>query len=414
MPWFRSLTLLLLVSVPVLAEDWPQWLGPRRDGSSMEKIKPWKGDLKVLWRNAVSAGHSSPVIAGGKVYLFTRVKDKQAEQLTAYDAKTGKPLWDTPYPRAFFASPFGTGPQATPVVAGGRVYTFGATGVLACFDAEKGSLKWQVDTLKKFGAKNLFFGMACSPLVEGDRVIVNVGGPKDASVVAFNKDNGEKVWGSLNDRPSYSSGIALGKGKERQVVFLTAKGVRSLNPTDGKLFWEVPLVDKLSESSMTPVRVGDVLLASSVTFGMMGLQLSTKDDKPAAKQIWTNKTLTCYFSTPIPVGKDHVYMVTGVASLLKTVTSTLRCVEVKTGKELWNKPKIGRYHAAMLRTADDKLLLLSDLGNLILLDPDPKQYRELARSKVGKGEQIWAHPAVSDGRLYLRDEKELICLQLPE
>src|SRR5262245_59169899 len=119
----RSLLVLLLACVPAAAADWPQWLGPRRDGSSAGGVKPWKGDLKVLWRQPVGPGHSSPVVAGGKVYLHTRVKDRDAEELTAYDARTGKKLWDKSYPRERFWSPFGTGPQATPAVVGGKVYT---------------------------------------------------------------------------------------------------------------------------------------------------------------------------------------------------------------------------------------------------------------------------------------------------
>jgi outer membrane protein assembly factor BamB len=413
MTWLRSVPLLLVCALPAGAADWPQWLGPKRDGSSTEKVKPWKGNLKVLWSKPAGPGHSSPVVAGGKVFLHTQVKDKEEEAVTAYDAKSGKLLWTKAYKREKFRSPFGTGPQATPAVAGGKVYSFGATGVLACFDADKGELKWKVDTLEKFAAKNLFFGMSCSPLVEGDKVIVNVGG-KGAAVVAFKKDSGEVAWKALDDRASYSSGIAYTQAGKRQVVFLTQQGLRSLDPSDGSVYWKVPLVDKLNESSTTPVRAGEVLLGSSVTFGSLALELNKKDDKPAVKQLWKEPKLTCYFSTPIPVGGD-VFMVTGTVSFFKKPSSTLRCVELKSGKVRWSKEKIGAYHAAMLRTGDNKLLLLSDLGQLILLDPSPKEYKELARSKVSKGkaEQIWAHPALANGRVYLRDEKELICLQLP-
>jgi outer membrane protein assembly factor BamB len=408
MPWLRSLPLLLLLGAPAPAADWPQWLGPRRDGSSAEKVKPWKGDLKVLWRKPVGPGHSSPVVAGGKVYLHTQVPDKDEEQLTAYDTKDGEVLWRKAYPRGKFFSIFGTGPQATPAVAGGRVYAFGITGILTCFDSDKGTVLWRVDTRKKFSPPSLKFGCACSPLVEDGKVLLNVGA-KGASVVAFTADKGEVAWKVLDDPPSYSSGIAFGERKTRQVVFLTDTGVRSLSPA-GKPLWTVPFHDKLSESSSTPTRAGELLLVSSIMSGMLALKLEP-GGKPSAKKAWSNPDLTCYFSTPIPVGKDHVYMVTGQ---IFPATSTLRCVDLKTGKETWKRTKVGKYHATLLRTADDRLLLLSDLGDLVLVDPDPKAYKELARSKVGKGEQIWAHPALSEGRLYVRDEKELICLQLPE
>src|SRR5436309_3145766 len=193
MPWLRSLPLLLLLGASAPAADWPQWLGPNRDGSSPEKVEPWKGDLKVLWRKPVGEGHSSPVVAGGKVFLFTRVKDKEAEEVTAYDARTGEPVWTKSYERSPFRSLFGAGPQGTPSVVDGKVYTFGATGVLSCCNAADGKNLWRVDTLKTFAADNLRFGAATSPLVEGDLVLVNVGG-KGASVVAFKKDSGEVAW----------------------------------------------------------------------------------------------------------------------------------------------------------------------------------------------------------------------------
>jgi outer membrane protein assembly factor BamB len=392
------------------AGDWPQWLGPNRDGSSAEKVAPWKEAPKVLWRQPVGAGHSSPVVAGGRVFLHTKVKDKEEEEVAAWDARTGERTWHATYPRASFSSQFGNGPRATPTVSGDRVYTFGVTGVLSCFDAATGKVVWHIDTLKDFAAKNLLFGTSCSPLVEGDRVLLNVGG-KGASVVAFDKHDGKVRWKNLDDPASYSSPIIFGDEGKRQVVVLTQQGLVSLNPSDGDLFWRFPLKDLLTESSTTPVHVGDFLIAGSITVGSVGLRLETKDGKPHADQVWKNGALTCYFSTPMAVGKDHVYLVTGINPLtFRRAQSTLRCIETCTGKELWQKSKVGDHHASLLRTGNDQLLMLDDAGNLMLLEPNPEEYRELCRSQVcGK---TWAHPALADGRLYLRDEKELICLQL--
>jgi hypothetical protein len=412
MPWFRSILVLLLATLVAGAAEWPQWLGPTRDGVSPEKVAPWKEAPKVLWRAPVGEGNSSPVVAGGRVFLHAKIKDRDEEEVVAFDAKSGKELWRKVYSRAAFKSLYGNGPRATPAVAGDHVYTFGITGVLTCWSAADGKQIWQVDTLKQFGAKNLFFGMACSPLVEGNRVLVNVGA-KGASVVAFDKDKGDVVWKALDDRASYSSPIVLGKGPERQVVFLTGEGVVSLNPADGSRYWQFPLVDKLLESSTTPVRAGELLLASSITYGSAGLKLETKDQQPAYQEAWKNPALTSYFSTPVAVGSEHIYLVTGANPLaFKKPEATLHCVEAKSGKPLWSRARIGQYHAALLRTADNKLLMLDDGGNLVLLDPDPKEYKELARSKVCG--ETWAHPALSDGRLYVRDNKEVICLQLGE
>jgi outer membrane protein assembly factor BamB len=403
------LGLFIGVSIAV-AGDWPQWLGPNRDGSTSEKVAAWKDPLKVLWTVPVGEGHSGPVVVKGQVYLHTRVKDKLEEDLVAYDGKTGDLLWRTaPQERGKFADPFGfgSGPRATPAVADGNVYTFGITGLLTCVSTEKeGKLVWEVDVLKKHKASNLFFGTSCSPLVVGDLVLVNVGG-KGASIVAFDRRTGEEKWKALDDPASYASPILIGKGKDQQVVFLTGKRLVSLSPLDGKMIWEYPLVDKLQESSTTPVVAGDVLFASSVTFGGAALKLGKDDTGPTAKQLWVNPAYTCYFATPVAVG-DHLYLVTG--SLLAK-QATLRCVETATGKQLWKRDNVGKYHASLLRTGDGKLLMLEEAGDLVLLQPDPKEYRELSRSKICG--ETWAHPALADGRLYVRDKKDLICVELP-
>jgi len=256
----------------------------------------------------------------------------------------------------------------------------------------------------------LVFGVSCSPLIEGDKILVNVGA-KGASVVAFNKETGEVTWKSQDDTASYASPIAFGSDKDRQLIFLTGKGLLALAPSDGRLLWKFPLVDLLLESSTTPVRAADILIASSITYGSVGLQLETKNDPPAVKQLWKNDDLTCYFSTPVTIGPDYLYMVTGTKPLTTFKTSaTLHCIETKTGKELWQKPKAGQYHASLLRTGNDKLLMLEDSGSLVLLEPNPKEYRELARAAVSGS--TWAHPALCNGRLYIRDEKELICLEM--
>jgi outer membrane protein assembly factor BamB len=411
MIWLRTLLAGLFVAGFAEAKDWPQWLGPNRDGSSSEIVSPWKDVPQVLWRHPVGEGNSSPVVANGRVFIHAKVKDKNEEEVVAWDATTGKLLWQTTHPRAALKSLYGNGPRATPAVSGNRIYTFGITGVLRCLETDTGKQIWEADMLKEFGANNLFFGMSCSPLVEGNKVLVNVGGT-GASVVAFDPDTGKVAWKSLDDRASYSSPIVFGEGTERQVIFLTRQGLVSLNPTDGSLFWRFPLVDQLLESSTTPVHVGDLLVASSITYGSIGLHLGTKEGKPSATQLWKNDALTCYFATPVAVGQDYLYLVTGSKPSALAAQATLHCIEAKTGKELWHKPKVGKYHATLLRTGNQKLLMLEEAGNLVLFDPDPKEYRELARSKICG--ETWAHPAMAHGRLYVRDDKELICLRLAE
>lgn len=394
--WLLSLT-------PTLAADWPQWLGPRRDGSTDELVAAWKQAPKIVWKQPAGEGHSAPVVADGKVFLFSKVADADDELVEALDAATGKRLWKQTCQRGNFKGLFGNGPRGTPTVDNGKVYTFGITGVLTCFNANDGARLWHVDTLKEYNAANLFFGVSGSPLVEGDLVLLNVGG-KGASIVAFDKNNGKEVWKSLDDKASYSSPIAIGAGDQRQIIFLTAKGLVGLSPKDGRAVWQFPFQDAINESSTTPVLAGDLLLGSSITLGSVGLKLN---GAKVSKQ-WLEPELSCYFSTPVAVGSDQVYMVTG--SILAKQAS-LHCVDPATGKKRWTRrDKVGAYHATLLRTGDNKLLLLEEGGSLVLLDPNPKEYRELARAKICG--ETWAHPALAHGRLYVRDKKEIVCVEL--
>jgi outer membrane protein assembly factor BamB len=412
MPWLRSVCVLVLLATSVTAADWPQWLGPRRDGSTPEKVAPWNAPLKVLWRQPAGEGNSGPVVADGRVFLHTKVKGELKEQLSAYDSTTGKPLWQRQYDRPELKTFYGNGPRGTPAIAGKRIYTYGLTGIVTCFNVEDGEQVWQVDAAKEFMPPRLVFGASCSPLVEKDAVLINVGA-KSASVVAFERDTGKVLWKSLDDGASYASPIIFGKNN-RQAVFLTQQGLVSLDPSDGGLRWRFPFKDLILESSTTPVRAGKYLVASSITLGTIGLELHKKEDRAAVSQVWKNPNLTCYFSTPVPVGKDQLYAVAGVLSLnplaKKKPTANLHCVDIHSGKELWTRPGVGTYHASLLRTGDNKLLMLEEKGDLVLLDPNPKDYRELARSKVCG--QTWAHPAVASGRLYVRDGKELVCVSL--
>ena len=410
----RKITALLFtltIATWASAADWPQWLGAKRDGGTTEIVKPWKEPLKILWKKPVGEGDGAPVIAKGKVYLHTRTPGKYEESVAAFQADTGKPLWKTAYPRRKAEFLYGSGPRGACCVADGKVYSFGITGVLSCFDADDGTQVWQVDTAKEYQAPTPFFGNSCSPLVEGDSVLVNVGA-KGASIVAFNKNTGKEIWKKLDDKASYSSPIVIGAADARQVIFLTANGLVSLSPKDGSIFWQHPFKDKINESSTTPVVVGDMLFASSITIGGVGLRLEKADGKPSVKEVWKKPALTCYFSTPVAVGKDHLYVVTSTKIGLISFMATLRCIDAATGNEMWKRDKVGEYHASLLRTGDNKLLLVEESGDLVLLHPNPKEYLELARTKIcGK---TWAHPAVADGRLYIRDAKELICIELPK
>jgi outer membrane protein assembly factor BamB len=415
MPWSRSLAALLVGACAALGADWPQWLGIYRDSTTTEKVAPWKGPLKALWSRPVGEGFSAPVVASGRVFIHARVKDKDEEEVLALDAKTGKRLWRDAYVRAPFASPIGTGPRATPTVTLGRLYTFGVTGVLSCYEADTGKLVWRADLYKDLQAERPRHGVCCSPLVEGRLVLVSVGG-EGQSIVALDADSGKVVWKALDDPAATSSPVPLTRpGRPgtltREVVFVTARNVVALNALDGSLVWAFPLTDRPMGTSPTPVVAGDLVMASSMKNGTVALRVVSKGEKAEAVEAWRNADLTCYFATPVAVGKDRLCLVTTALTDQRAV-ATLRCVDARTGKELWKQGDVADYHAGLLCTGDEKLLMLGEAGTLKLIDPSRKGYRELASAKVCG--PTFVTPALANGRLFVRDDKAITCVQVAD
>jgi outer membrane protein assembly factor BamB len=395
------------------AADWPQWLGPKRDGSTTEKVAPWteKAPPKALWQVPVGQAFSSPVVAGGRVFVHACVKGKDEEEVVAFDAVTGKQLWRETYARPPFQSVLGNGPRATPTVAGDRLYTMGINGVLSCFQAGTGKRVWQVDLYKQLKATLPNFAVCCSPLVVGNLVIVSVGG-KGRCVVALHADTGAVQWQALDDAASTSSPVLFGAG-ERQpgtapdVVFMTPLRLVGLDPIDGTLRWQHPMVFQPAGTSPTPIAVGERLVASTQAHGAVAVRVGRKADETTGLPVWQNKEAKGYFSSGVAAG-DLVLLVTNALDPLPS--AALTCLEGKTGKQLWSKEKVGYFHAGVLHTGDNKLLILSDAGLLTLLEVNATGAKELARAKVCGGTLV--NPALADGRLYARDDKQLVCLQL--
>jgi len=413
MSLLRSLIGLFVCAVTVQAADWPQWLGPKRDGTTTEVVEVWKEKEgpKVLWREKVTSAYSAPVVADGRVFLHSRVNDKDEESVAAYDAATGKVLWKEIYARPAYRSILGAGPRATPTVAGKRLYTMGINGVVSCFDVENGKRIWGVDLYKELKAELPPFAVCGSPLVVGNRVIVSVGG-KGRCVVALNTENGEIKWQALDDAASTSSAVLFSggeraKGASPDVVFMTPLRLVGLDPLDGTLRWEHPMVYQPRGTSPTPIILGDKLIASTQAHGAVAVQVGVKDDKSTAKQAWQNKDARAYFSSGVGV-EDFAFLVVNTVDAMPT--TSLVCVEAKSGKELWTKAKVGQFHAGVIRTGDGKLLVLGDAGTLTLLEVNAKEAKELATAKVCGGTLI--NPALANGRLYVRDGSELICVQV--
>lgn len=402
---------------PALAQaaDWPQWLGPKRDGSTPHKVAPWPADAppKVLWRQPVGGGFSSPVVAGKRVFVHAVVGGKQEEQLTAFDVDSGQVLWKDAYPRPTYQSVLGTGPRATPTVAGNRLFTMGINGLLSSYDVEKGKRLWQVDLYQRFKADLPQFAVCCSPLVVGDRVIVSVGGA-GRCVVGLEAATGALLWQTLDDAASTSSPVLFAGGERLRgaapdVVFMTPLRLVGLDPLDGQLRWEHPMVFQPAGTSPTPIAVGNRMIASTQSHGAVAVQLERQDNRWTATPSWQNKDFKSYFSSGVAIG-DRLFLVTNAVEPLPTAAIT--CIEASTGKHLWTHKGVGYFHAGVIRTGDDKLLVLNDSGLLTLLDVSGDSAKELARAKVCNGTLVT--PALAGGRLFARDDRELVCLELAE
>lgn len=409
-----AMALLLLLVPTAFADDWPQWLGPKRDGGTAETIKAWKEAPKVLWKMPVGHAFSSPVVADGRVFVHFEVKDKDEEAVVAFDAKSGKELWRDVYERGVYRSAVGTGPRATPTVAGGRLFTLGVTGILSCYQADTGKPIWREDLYRKFDATLPAFGVCCSPLVVGNRILLSVGG-KGRCLVCLDTDKGEVKWQALDEGASSASPVLFAGGPRPRgalpdAVFMTPLRLVGVNPLDGVVRWEYPMVFQPAGTSPTPIVSGDRVVAGTIDNGSTAVQVGAEKDKTEAKQAWQDKDFTVYFSSGVAFGPDQLCLVTNV--LQPIPSATLRCVEAKSGKEVWKKTGIGYFHAALLRTGDGKLLILDDAGTLRLAEADTTGYRELCKAKVCGGTLI--APALANGLLFARDDKELVCVQLVE
>jgi outer membrane protein assembly factor BamB len=385
--------------------DGPQLHGPSRNSvaSDTNLTTAWpKEGPGILWKTKVGEGWSGPVVASNRVVLFHRLDEK--EVVDCLQATNGVRLWRAEYP-ATYRDDFGfdEGPRATPAIDGDRVFTFGANGVLNCWNLTAGTNVWRVDVRDRFKADKGFFGIACSPLVEGNAVILNIGGRAGAGIVAFDKASGKTLWTATNEYASYSSAVAATLGGKRRILLLARGALVALNANDGKVLWEFPWKPKVSASvsAATPLVINDqIFISASYNAGAAVLRFS--EDKPAV--VWSgDEILSNHYATSAHHG-GFLYGFDG----RQEERPHLRCVELKTGKVRWSEEHFG---GGTLVIAGDKLLLLTDRGELILAPATPEKFAPLARAQI-LGVDCRAHPALAEGRFYARDKNTLVCVEL--
>jgi outer membrane protein assembly factor BamB len=412
------LALQLLSSAAVRAEGWPQWRGTNRDGVFSEtgllKSFPAEG-LKVRWRVPVGWGFSSPVVAQGRVYLADSevVKPKAKERVHCFDETTGETLWihvyDVAYEDWAFDPTQEVGPVATPIVQNGKVYTVGRLGHLFCLDARKGEVLWKRNMGTDYHVA--FAAGAPSPLIEGELLILFIGGKPGACVVALHKDSGNEIWMALDESLTFSSPIIISSGGKRQLIVWTQESVTSLDPATGTTHWSQRLLTSSEYAVSTPVFHKDQLLIG-------GMMFQLDSDKPAATVLWPaskapSRRIYSHTSTALFSG-EHVFSAKSSGELI--------CVEASTGRLVWESTKVTDLNngaSIHLTQNGDSILLYTDKGELIRAQLDPQGYNEISRTTLLKptfafaGRKVaWTPPAYANRHVFARNGKELICASL--
>ena len=385
--------LLNVASVSAQNGEWPQWRGPNRDGVSKESglLKQWPAEgPPLLWKTTgAGIGYSSLAIAGGRIYTMGVRGDR--EYVIAFDAATGKEVWATATGDRYRDSR-GDGPRGTPTVDGDRLYALGGNGDLSAIDAKTGRVVWAINVLEKFGGRNPNWGISESPLVIGEKLLVNAGGP-DASVIALNKKDGSLIWKSQSDAAGYSSAMPVQIGTTTQVVFFTHQRALGVDLKDGRLLWSYAKASNDVANVATPVVRGNRVFVSS-DYGTGAGLVEIKADG-TAQEVYFTKEMKNHHSSSILIG-DYLY---GFSS------GILTAMKFDTGEVAWKDRSVGK---GSLVYADGNLYALSENGVVGLVEATPTGYKEKGRFKIQQGSQpTWTHPVIAGGRLYLRDQNTI-------
>ena len=399
----------VLASSLLRAGDWPQWRGPQRNAAvSLEggrEVSP--AEPRVVWKLRVGGGFSSPVVANGK--LAYADAQGETETLHVLDAAAGRELWSRPF-SPVFEDEWGRGPRSTPFFDEGRVYALSCRGDFVCYQAESGVKLWEASFEKDFGVK--FLGSKAnegtasrrgnngSALADLEAVILPVGNTNGASLAALNKETGSILWKGGTDEAAYSSPLVATLAGRKQIVAFMADALVGLDRENGAVLWRAPLRTAAKRHAMTPLIAGDNIYVNSHTFGLICFQIAKEGEEFKASEVWKNRDAKINLASPILVG-DYLYSHGPAQNFV--------CIDRKTGKQKWSQPGFGKEYSAALAVGKT-ILVVTDDGQLVFVAADPAEYRELGRWQVcGK---TWSAPAFANGRLYVRDGRDLICLDV--
>jgi outer membrane protein assembly factor BamB len=388
-------------SAPAARATWPDFRGASRDGvyRGPAILTDWPASgLPLMWKQPIGLGYASFVVADGRAFTIEQRRDQ--EVVAAYDVETGRELWTNSWDAAFSEAMGGDGPRATPTYHEGSVYALGALGELRSLDARTGAVRWRRNILTDAGAENLTWGMSGAPLVVDGTVIVLPGGTNGRSVAAYDTASGKPVWHALDDQQAYTSPMLVTLAGERQVVFATASRVVGIAPDHGRLLWEFPWTTMNGINAAQPLLLGNdrVLISSSYGQGAAVFEVTRAGAGFAVKRIWESNRLKTRFTSPLL----HEGFVYGLDE------SILACIDPATGELKW---KGGRYGYGQVLLAGDRLIVLTEEGEVVQVRATPDRHEEIARFQAIDG-KTWNHPVIADGRLLVRNLREMAAFDI--
>jgi len=413
-----SLLTAASLSAETAPAEWGQFRGPNHDGTApATKVSNWKGaKLKTLWKTDTPTGFSSFAVAGAKAFTIVtgETEGNTGEVLVALDVRTGKEVWSKPltvigkYDGGGDAgtpeNKGGDGPRSTPVVNGDKVYAIDANLGVFCFEAATGKPVWNHDVMKDNAGVQIKWQNAASPVIDGD-ILMMCGGGAGQALLGLNKDTGKVVWKGENDKMTHATPVIADIHGVHQAIFFTQVGLVGLNPTDGKVLWRADYPFKVSTAA-SPVVYEDIVYCSA-GYGVGGgaFKISKSGSGLSAEAIWRREN-ECFNHWSTPVVKDgYLY---GMFSFKEYGAGPMACVDIKTGKDIWKQEGFG---PGQLILSGDKLIALSDKGEVVVVEANPEKYVELKRDDVLDG-KVWSYPVLAYDRLFARSTKEGVCLEI--
>ncbi|WP_340114625.1 PQQ-binding-like beta-propeller repeat protein [Maribellus mangrovi] len=414
-----------IASSLVIAQDWPDWRGAKRDAVWNESgiLNEFESDtIPIKWSVTIGPGYSGPTVANGKVYVSDRIeKPVQQERVLCFDEKNGAKLWEFAYDCEYFGVGYPAGPRASVVIRDGKVYSLGTMGHLFCFDAASGEVVWKKNLNTAYEIVMPIWGIAATPLLVDDKIIVHVSGSNNACIVAFNKNTGKEIWRNLEDRAGYSAPLLIEKNGKQVVVNWTEHSLSGLNPENGEVYWRFPWKTGSGMSIATPVLANDHIFVSAFYSGSILVKLG--DDYTSAEKVWQRSgeserktdALHCVMNTPVILGK-YIY---GVDSY-----GELRCLDFFTGDRIWEDQtavKRNRWANIHFIQHNDKIWMFNEQGELLITELSPEGFTEISRAKLIEPTKkqlprgvTWSHPAFANKHVFIRNDNKLICADLSE